>query len=138
MQYLLTQLAGVTFNGRQANIKKCSEGDQLNLVREPDNQFDKYAIKALKDDLDLGYIPANIAREMAPLMDSGTQFHCVIAAITGGYGKYKYGVDIRIERESDTYDFYDDAYISETEYLLDINDIGEYIKAYKRDLFEML
>ena len=45
------------------------------LVREPDNQHDSNAIRvALFGEFFMGYIPKDIARELAPMMDSGMEF----------------------------------------------------------------
>ena len=74
---LTIKLAGVKFDACQDNIKKYAGpgvGD-FELVREPDNLYDKNAIKvALFGHFEFGYIPAPIARELSPLMDAGRVF----------------------------------------------------------------
>lgn len=35
------KLAGVTFDDRQINIQQCKEFDSLNLIREPDNPYNR-------------------------------------------------------------------------------------------------
>jgi hypothetical protein len=57
--------------------------DSISLVREPDNQHDSNAIRvALFGELFMGYIPKGISRELAPMMDAGSEFDgefiCVI------------------------------------------------------------
>ena len=74
---LTIKLAGVKFDACQDNIKKYAGpgvGD-FELVREQDNPYDHNAIKvALFGHFKFGYIPASVAKEMAPLMDSGRHF----------------------------------------------------------------
>jgi hypothetical protein len=43
-----TTVAGVTFEGRQRIVKRCSVGERLELVRDPNNRFDKGAIKVMR------------------------------------------------------------------------------------------
>lgn len=48
------------------------EGDDLTLKREPDNEYDKYAIEVYtKDGKKLGYIPRKNNKIFARLMDGG-------------------------------------------------------------------
>jgi hypothetical protein len=57
------------------------EGARLVLEREPDNQFDPFAIKVLipEDEASgtgyfhVGYIPAKIAAKLAPRLDAGEE-----------------------------------------------------------------
>ena len=45
---LFTRIAGVTFEGRQQIIERCSNGENLVLVRDPDNRFDRGAVKVMR------------------------------------------------------------------------------------------
>lgn len=48
------------------------EGDKLKLKREPDNEYDEYAIEIFTiKDKKLGYIPRNKNKILARLMDGG-------------------------------------------------------------------
>ena len=73
----IIKLAGVSYGACQENIKMYAGpgvGD-FELIREPDNPHDHKAIRvALFGHFKLGYIPRQIARELAPLMDSGRSF----------------------------------------------------------------
>jgi hypothetical protein len=85
----LTKVAGVTFEGRQRIIARCSDGERLKLVREPDNRYDKGAIKVMRlNGQQLGYIPQDVSRSggggLADQMDRGTEYQCRISNITGG------------------------------------------------------
>ena len=69
-----TILAGVTFGKRQYYIRKyCRRFTKYELVREPDNKFDKNAIGvvATKHKLHIGYIPKKLASKLSPIMDNG-------------------------------------------------------------------
>ena len=78
------KLAGVSFGNAQSNIKTFGSPDirWFALVREPDNQHDSNAIRvALFGEFFMGYIPKDISRELAPMMDLGmdldAEFICV-------------------------------------------------------------
>lgn len=60
--------------GRRDACALLSVGDAVTLEREPDNVHDCNAILILGDgDSELGYVPREVAREMAPLLDAGAQ-----------------------------------------------------------------
>lgn len=99
-----TAVAGVSHEGRQRIVKLCSIGERLILVRDPNNRFDKGAIKVMRSNGDqLGFIRAHVSRGGDPSglafqMDHrGTEYRCVIKDITGGGpGKPTRGVNIEI------------------------------------------
>jgi hypothetical protein len=82
-QTFRTRIAGVTKQNadgtdRQALIKTLRLGETINLVREPTNPYDKYAIAVFQTSgKQLGYIPAG-NRRLADHMDMGG---CVSAKI---------------------------------------------------------
>lgn len=45
------------------------------LKREPDNQYDKFAVVVLFEDKKLGYIPKSKNQTIARLMDAGKEFY---------------------------------------------------------------
>ena len=74
---ITTKLAGVSFGDTQQNIKQfgCKDIGSYVLIREPDNPHDPDAIKvSLFDMWFMGYVPKNIAKDLAPLMDAGRGF----------------------------------------------------------------
>lgn len=81
MTTIRTKVAGVTFNKRQNYlnyIKKQNIKDiKITLRREPNNIHDNNAIRVCARNIktnkyaDCGYIPAELAKTLAPLMDSG-------------------------------------------------------------------
>lgn len=52
---------------------------ELTLQREPENEFDKFAIKLLYKNNKLGYIPKSKNQTIARLMDVGKQFYAKVA-----------------------------------------------------------
>ena len=52
---------------------------ELTLQREPENEFDKFAIKLIYKDNKLGYIPKSKNQTIARLMDVGKQFYAKVA-----------------------------------------------------------
>lgn len=62
------------------NIHK---NDRLHLVREPSNQYDKYAIEVLNGDkIKLGYVPKNHNRVIAELMDQGCNVYATVERVS--------------------------------------------------------
>jgi len=97
----VTTVAGVTHDGRQRIVARCSVGERLTLVRDPDNRFDKGAIKIMRlNGEQLGYVPAHVSRGGDPSglafqMDRGDSFQCRISSLTGGDG-LNLGVNIEV------------------------------------------
>jgi hypothetical protein len=97
-----TKIAGVTFEGRQRIIPRCSKGERLRLVRDPTNRYDKGAIKVMRlNGEQLGYIPAYVSRSddpsgLALRMDRGDRFQCRIKDLTGGGEGRSLGVNIEV------------------------------------------
>jgi hypothetical protein len=103
-----TTVAGVTFEGRQRIVARCSEGESLILLRDPNNRYDEGAIKVMRlSGEELGFVPAHVSRGgnssgLAFRMDRGDQYRCRIKNITGGGPGMSLGVNIEItESECD-------------------------------------
>lgn len=75
-------LAGCCFrpDSCKAETITSKRGTELILEREPDNAYDSSAIKVLSErtNAHLGYVPRHIAYELAPKIDAGEQFRCVV------------------------------------------------------------
>ena len=94
------RLVGVTFNNAQKNIRTFGNGDigSYGLVREPDNPLDPNAIKVmLAGVVFLGYVPREIAEELAPLMDQGREFTAFFVRLNRHPYKSTVGLTVRIE-----------------------------------------
>jgi hypothetical protein len=77
MTVLTTKLVGVTFGECQENIKLFGNAPELGvgeyeLLREPKNPHDPFAVRVCFGNYSLGYLPKNVARTVAPQMDAGT------------------------------------------------------------------
>lgn len=70
-----TRLAGVSYEGRQEHVEKMTKQTPLLLKREPRNPYDSNAIAVFacfpNEEQKIGYIPKEIAKEMAEKMDAG-------------------------------------------------------------------
>lgn len=95
-----SKLVGVTFDNRQDVIPTLRVGEELILHREPDNPYDTNAIRVLtQDGRDVGHIRKEIAADIAPIIDAGTNYRCIVTAVTGG-GEHSYGVNIIMVKTS--------------------------------------
>lgn len=87
--------AGVTMDGRQQRLEYLKGFDrndlQIGLQREPENQYDRNAIKILVKIRSLnkyacvGYVPKTVAARMAKVMDAGIRPEAKLLEIIGGY-----------------------------------------------------
>ncbi|MCR5275343.1 MAG: HIRAN domain-containing protein [Clostridiales bacterium] len=91
-----TQIAGTSFRQNMDELyEKLQEGDLVKLVREPENEYDEYAIRIDTDsDQPLGYVPSEMVSDdeylklgyvprvnnkiLARLMDAGKHLYGVI------------------------------------------------------------
>jgi hypothetical protein len=102
-----TTIAGVTHNGRQRIVARCSVGERLLLVRDPTNRYDPGAIKVMRlSGEQLGFIPAHVSRGgdpsgLASQMDRGDKYGCRIKDLTGGGEGMNLGVNIEIKYGDD-------------------------------------
>lgn len=97
-----TKIAGVTFENkdgtfRQDVLAKCRIGEELSLVREPDNPVDRNAIRIMRcNGEQLGYVPAHVCMtDLAAELDKGIKVRCRISDLTGGTGLNR-GANIEI------------------------------------------
>lgn len=78
MNFPLTmKLAGVSYGDAQKNIKQFGNRSIMTyaMIRELENPHDPNAIiVSLFDIFFMGYVPGYIAKDLAPLMDSGRSF----------------------------------------------------------------
>lgn len=80
-----TKVVGVTFENRQDVLKGLEAGVELELVREPGNEYDANAIAVqLRDGSRLGHLNRHLAAQLAPVMDSGVEYDACVSAVTGG------------------------------------------------------
>ena len=98
----LINLSGVTFEGRQDIISQLEIGQVISLVRDPFNKWDKFAIKVFtiynNRDIQIGWIPKNIAQILAPEIDAGVKWYGIIDKIIGGNDK-NWGILVKLNYE---------------------------------------
>lgn len=100
--------AGTTFENRQErlNFLKNFKPEDLTVTldREANNQHDSNAIRItvhilpIKRKTVIGYVPAQIAKELSKVLDIGCEIKASLKSITGGYAwKENYGCLINVE-----------------------------------------
>lgn len=78
-----SKIVGVTHDNRQELIRKLDVGKELQLIREPQNTYDRNAIAVYSDLGQLGYIPKETAISLAESMDLDEKYQCHVSQITG-------------------------------------------------------
>lgn len=105
MTNLTFKAAGTTFGDRQIRLAEAARAgvSRVELVRDANNKFDANAIKVVavvgpKDErADVGFVPRDLAAEMAPVVDAGVAVEIKRAQIYGGgFGK-NYGISLTVE-----------------------------------------
>ncbi len=86
MEPIFTKLAGVTFGDCQQNIRLYGNAIKLgiyeyDLIREPENPHDPYAVRVCFVNFCLGYLPTPIAEKIAPFMDAGRRFEAEFVSL---------------------------------------------------------
>ena len=67
---------------RREACERLIEGDTVKLEREPDSPHDSNAILILgHDDCELGYVPRDEARTVAPLLDGGAEADVIVSRL---------------------------------------------------------
>jgi hypothetical protein len=83
---------------RQRIIRNCRAGEELTLMREPQNPVHINAVRVQRRNGEqLGYLDRFVADDTAPDLDQGAHVRCRIVAITG-MDKTTFGVDIQLAR----------------------------------------
>ena len=104
-----TKLVGVTFRNddgskRQSLIRRrCRPGTVLRAIREPENEFDSDAICGWARGWlgrwgQIGYLSADLAGDLAELVDEGDRLTIRVLDVTGGWFRSR-GVNVEIEVE---------------------------------------
>lgn len=89
---VITMVAGVTWEGRQALLARMKGNEPVRLEPEPDNAFDKNAVAvwAVLEDMrryKVGYLPRDLAAQVAPRLE-GESVMCELRGIVGGFEKF--------------------------------------------------
>ena len=71
------RLSGATFGNCQHNIRNYMRRNvHYTLQRDPENKFDKNAIRVLAGGKEIGWIPKDKAEWLAPMIDAGEDIRC--------------------------------------------------------------
>ena len=100
--HFVTKVVGVTFEGRQAVVSTLQAGQELVVIREPNNPADVNAI-ALRtlSGAQVGFLRRQIAAHIAPNLDGGMRYQAFVSAVTGGGDGRSFGANIEVSREDD-------------------------------------
>ena len=104
------KIAGAKHNNRIKNYKYAHWQSRFVLEREPDNKFDPNAIKVkllVKKGtvaLNLGYVPAKYAVDLAPMIDTGQKFDVKFQAKIVDDTGITHGLIIKIDEQEATND----------------------------------
>ena len=96
---LTTKLSGVSFGDCQANIKQfgCPDTGFYALIRESDNPYDVSAIAVTLGNVwHMGYIPSDLAKDLAPMMDAGRIFDAEFVCVNQFPPHERVGLTVRI------------------------------------------
>ena len=77
-------IAGVQFRPKEdisQALKGMKVGDILTLDPEPTNRFDPNAVRILKDDNFLGFVPKKFSAEVSAMLEVYTTVECVVEEI---------------------------------------------------------
>ncbi len=70
-------MTGQRFDGREAFLrahqKEINGANEIDLIREPDNRYDRNAVACSWNGTKIGYIPSGSAQFIAPALDNGMQ-----------------------------------------------------------------
>lgn len=98
-----TSLAGVSHRNpdgsqRQRIIRACRAGERLTLVREPDNEYDEFAIAVYSvSGRQIGYVKTELAERLCEQLDDGCGVAMYVKEVTGGVaGKPTLGVNVAV------------------------------------------
>ena len=76
-------LSGTQYEGRNERIEKVKVGDPVELVREPDNIYDKNAIDVRNEEGSLGHLAADASSVLAPYLDDDRiTYEAVVSEVT--------------------------------------------------------
>jgi len=74
-------IAGIKFHDLHKVISDISEGDELNLVPEPTNQYDSNAVKILLGDVMLGYVPKTFSAQVSAKLEADPDLCCTVTIV---------------------------------------------------------
>ena len=96
-RFQVTNIVGMKYINGMQWTKGLKEGDEIVLMREPDNKYDSNAIKVCdQQEHQIGYIPKNTARQISKEIDSKRQVKTYVVENSNGYIKVLIAIDKNI------------------------------------------
>ena len=74
-------IAGVQHHQMASVIKDLSEGDELDIVPEPTNQYDPNAVRLEINGTMLGYVPKKFSAEVSAMLEADPDLECIITML---------------------------------------------------------
>lgn len=95
----IIKLSGVTYDGRQNVISNLQNHQQLLLVPQPNNLYDKYAVEVYTLDYkSVGFIPRGQNIEyFKNITENNHKYLVEVYSIVGGGCDYNYGINVTIK-----------------------------------------
>ncbi len=94
---VVTYVVGLAYEGRVAYLPTLRNGDSLKLSREPDNQYDPYAIGVLsRSNEKIGYIRSSRAFTLSILLDEGLKLNCIVDRVDSATRNLNRALRVRI------------------------------------------
>ena len=98
---LRCEMVGMKFiPGAVAMLRRLNGGDELELIREPNNEADPNAVAIYYAGAHIGYVPRAFNWNVGPMLDRGTLLKCTIQSLSLGLDG-KPNCEILIERVND-------------------------------------
>ena len=95
---IVAKIVGVTYDNRQSVIGKLQVGEEVCLIRDPQNQFDRNAIQVVNlHGQQCGFLSRDLAAKLADPFDRfGGPVKAIVLSLTGGFYPGSYlGANIR-------------------------------------------
>ena len=99
MKPIITKVSGVSYGDSQKLIKECMDSQIhfYSLTRENENPFDPRAVAVTLEGIyKLGYLPADVARVVAPIIDKGTELVAELVKFNTGKPGDLIGMTVRV------------------------------------------
>jgi hypothetical protein len=74
----LFSVAGVQFHDLHKVMEDLNEGEELDLVLEPENKYDPFAVAIMSEGVMLGYVPKIHSQEISDLVAWSDNVKCII------------------------------------------------------------
>lgn len=74
-------VAGVAHHQRLHDLGTLAKDERLTLAREPTNEWDKNAVKILRGDRLIGYVPAETSRWVSRILAAGHRMRATVSDV---------------------------------------------------------